>query len=550
MSEMSRKAWQGYIAAILLTFLVSPLLPGGSAAAGEIKPATGRGVVTFRAAPASTAETQPGRRIVAPATAQGIVIYRPPASNCPKGSERIADRCVRSCPSEMYRYRGKCLCPDGLVRDGNHCKDKQVVVTCKLPKILRDGQCVLPPCPGDTFRSGWTCHCDYGLIRHGDKCTKPPQIVISPETLPSGIEGRPFPILQFIAGGGTAPYNFAIANGALPDGLMVTPAGRLAGVPLRKGVFSFMVRATDAKHFNGTRSYSITIREKAGPSPTDCPRGMVRFGANCVSDGSGGETGGVTPPGPPDTSTGSEPGTGSTDLARPLQRELKRLGCLSGSVDGIWGSGSRAALSRFVRKSGFRLNRREPTEAALRAAQDKPDDYCAPARCRNGYHHNNQGSCIKDRPRACGSNQYRNNNGNCVCDTGYERRGNKCRRVRTPVYCGAHAYVKNNGRCACDTGYERRGNKCRRVKTPVYCGAHAYVKNNGRCACDTGYERRGNRCRRIRQQQNSETTGGNNARKCKKRRNKCTVRAIGCMLKYNNKAKCQQQARQCMGNCR
>ncbi len=62
-------------------------------------------------------------------------------------------------------------------------------------------------------------------------------------------------------------------------------------------------------------------------------------------------------------------------LARQLQGELKRLGCLNGSVDGIWGNGSRSALRRFARQAGLRLSS-EPTRKALREAQNTDRGYC------------------------------------------------------------------------------------------------------------------------------------------------------------------------------
>lgn len=45
---------------------------------------------------------------------------------------------------------------------------------------------------------------------------------------------------------GTAPYAYAISSGSLPDGLILTDAGRVLGVPTVKGVSTFRVTATDA----------------------------------------------------------------------------------------------------------------------------------------------------------------------------------------------------------------------------------------------------------------------------------------------------------------
>ena len=183
------RLWARNILTIGLLLPMFVLLLDVVAVAGEIQSTTGQGVVTFKAVPNS--EDQPVSRAAARATGQGVVIFRAPLSSCPDGSERIGEKCVRSCPTEMYRYQGICRCPEGLVREGNRCTEEEVVVTCKLPRILRDGVCVLPPCPGDTFRSGNSCICDSGMIRRGNNCQQPPQIVIFPAELPGGIRTPP-----------------------------------------------------------------------------------------------------------------------------------------------------------------------------------------------------------------------------------------------------------------------------------------------------------------------------------------------------------------------
>ena len=66
-------------------------------------------------------------------------------------------------------------------------------------------------------------------------------------------------------------------------------------------------------------------------------------------------------------------------LAFPMQAELKRLGCLRGRVDGVWGGGSRSALNRFSRQKGLRLGS-EPSQAALAEAQKTNSGYCRTVR--------------------------------------------------------------------------------------------------------------------------------------------------------------------------
>ena len=67
--------------------------------------------------------------------------------------------------------------------------------------------------------------------------------------------------------------------------------------------------------------------------------------------------------------------TQPADLTYPLQTQLKRIGCLTGQVDGIWGNGSRAALRRFAQLSGLNLGT-EPTQRALDEANSRQAGYC------------------------------------------------------------------------------------------------------------------------------------------------------------------------------
>ena len=71
--------------------------------------------------------------------------------------------------------------------------------------------------------------------------------------------------------------------------------------------------------------------------------------------------------------------SGRNSLASQLQSELKRLGCLSGSVDGKWGSGSRRALARFASQAGLSLGSK-PTQEALDDARSFDSGYCRPVK--------------------------------------------------------------------------------------------------------------------------------------------------------------------------
>jgi len=67
------------------------------------------------------------------------------------------------------------------------------------------------------------------------------------------------------------------------------------------------------------------------------------------------------------------------NLALPLQQELKRLGCLTGRVDGVWGGGSRSALNRFNNQIGTSYGS-EPSQYVLDEARKRKNGFCAPVR--------------------------------------------------------------------------------------------------------------------------------------------------------------------------
>ena len=91
-------------------------------------------------------------------------------------------------------------------------------------------------------------------------------ITLLPPTLPNGMVCTPYGNTTFSASGGTAPYSFSVAPGALPDGLTLT-GGVLSGTPAKKGTFSVAITATDSHGCSGTRVYAIEI----GCPPDDPP---------------------------------------------------------------------------------------------------------------------------------------------------------------------------------------------------------------------------------------------------------------------------------------
>jgi hypothetical protein len=66
------------------------------------------------------------------------------------------------------------------------------------------------------------------------------------------------------------------------------------------------------------------------------------------------------------------------DYAELVQRELKRIGCYSGAIDGDWGSGSRSALQRYLDEEKVASLGTDPTEELYNRLSREKGDVCKP----------------------------------------------------------------------------------------------------------------------------------------------------------------------------
>ncbi len=98
----------------------------------------------------------------------------------------------------------------------------------------------------------------------------PPRISVDPATLPDAIDGVAY-LQQLTASGGTAPYTFSIAFGALGLGLSLDTNGLLSGTPTGAGSLSFGVQATDANGSIGGRQYSLLVVPRINVDPPSLP---------------------------------------------------------------------------------------------------------------------------------------------------------------------------------------------------------------------------------------------------------------------------------------
>ncbi|MEZ5871665.1 MAG: caspase family protein [Nitratireductor sp.] len=117
----------------------------------------------------------------------------------------------------------------------------------------------------------------------------------------------------------------------------------------------------------------------------------------------------------PDTASRSiDPG----ELARSTQSELQRLGCLSGRIDGKWGSGSERALKDYAGRQGVKLASLDPTIDLLDRLKATKVRVC-PLVCSKGQEESN-GRCVKVKQEA-------------KVDPKPDHRSQSSTRIQTPV---------------------------------------------------------------------------------------------------------------------
>ncbi|MBU6199763.1 MAG: putative Ig domain-containing protein, partial [Xanthomonadaceae bacterium] len=117
-------------------------------------------------------------------------------------------------------------------------------------------------------------------------------IVLSPSTLPAATVGAAYS-QTITASGGTSPYTFALATGALPAGLTLTSAGVLSGTPTAGGTFNFTVTATDSSAapgpYSGSQAYTLTVNPPTIVlSPSTLPAATVGIAYSQTITASGG----------------------------------------------------------------------------------------------------------------------------------------------------------------------------------------------------------------------------------------------------------------------
>lgn len=99
-----------------------------------------------------------------------------------------------------------------------------------------------------------------------------PTLSLSPASLPAPTVGAAYS-QTFTAGGGIAPYTFAVSSGALPAGLSLnTSTGVLSGTPTTAGSYSFTVRVADSSTgtgapYSASRVYTLATGQGIPSAP-------------------------------------------------------------------------------------------------------------------------------------------------------------------------------------------------------------------------------------------------------------------------------------------
>ena len=88
----------------------------------------------------------------------------------------------------------------------------------------------------------------------------PAPLVITTQSLPSGMINVDYPQQILGATGGTSPYTWALSTGSLPGGVTLSTGGVVGGVPTATGSFSPGITVTDHAGFKAAASLGVTVR--------------------------------------------------------------------------------------------------------------------------------------------------------------------------------------------------------------------------------------------------------------------------------------------------
>ncbi len=95
------------------------------------------------------------------------------------------------------------------------------------------------------------------------------------------------------------------------------------------------------------------------------------------------------------SSTRAQSSAARYELARNIQRELRRVGCYWGRIDGSWGMGSKRSMGEFMERVNAALPLEEPDIVFLSLLKAHPSETCGRS-CPAGQSLDGAGRCLPD----------------------------------------------------------------------------------------------------------------------------------------------------------
>jgi uncharacterized protein YhjY with autotransporter beta-barrel domain len=126
------------------------------------------------------------------------------------------------------------------------------------------------------------------LVKFYQVVVRDADMTISPETQPNPVVNVPYSV-QFSASGGVAPYEFGYSFGRLPDGLTLSPDGRLSGTTSETGLFAVNVYARDVYGSAVYKYYYFEIGDPITLTPAAIDPGKVGQPLSVTFSASGGQ---------------------------------------------------------------------------------------------------------------------------------------------------------------------------------------------------------------------------------------------------------------------
>ena len=166
----------------------------------------------------------------------------------------------------------------------------------------------------------------------GSQTPPPPPLSVSTSSLPKGAVGAAYSV-SLTATGGTPPYQWALASGALPAGLTLAPGGTISGTPsAAANAAAISVRVTDSGSpaLSSLRTLSVAITPALLVTTASLPTGEVGVPYAAALSASGGTApyhwsiaSGALAPGLSLSESGAISGTPTGSFTAPVAFEVR-----------------------------------------------------------------------------------------------------------------------------------------------------------------------------------------------------------------------------------